>query len=191
MRLNKKHRVFQRAYLPGWREEVFVVQSIYTTKPVVTYKLTEWDGTPIKDTFYEQDVQKVLVRDDALFRVYKVLKRKDNKVLVAWKYWPRKYDSWIWKKRYTSFTMNEFRITLISDPTEEFPKNQNNSFKVRLPTLFHLPGQIWKASVRGFSVSDQGQSSQIISPNAETELVGCHYTLTQRHQGSDGTWNIA
>lgn len=69
MRLNKNHRVFQRAYLPGWREEVFVVQCIYTTKPVVTYKLTEWDGTPIKGTFYEQDVQKVLVRDDALFRV--------------------------------------------------------------------------------------------------------------------------
>ena len=87
--------------------------------------------------------------------------------------------------------MNEFRITLISDPTEEFPKNQNNSFKVRLATLFQLPGEIWKASVRGFSVFDQGQSSQIISPNAETELVGCHYTLTQRRQGSDGTWDIA
>ena len=43
-------------------------------------------------------MQKVLVRDDALFRVDKVLKRKDNKVLVAWKNWPRKYDSWIWKK---------------------------------------------------------------------------------------------
>lgn len=83
MRLNKRHRVFQRAYLPGWREEVFVVQSIYTAKPVVTCKLTEWDVTPIKGTFYEQDVQKVLVRDDALFRVDKVLKRKDNKVLVA------------------------------------------------------------------------------------------------------------
>lgn len=82
---------------------MFVVQSIYTTKPVVTYKLTEWDGTPIKGTFYEQDLQKVLVRDDALFRVDKVLKRKDNKVLVAWKYWPRKYDSWIWKKKIYKF----------------------------------------------------------------------------------------
>lgn len=81
---------------------MFVVQSIYTTKPVVTYKLTEWDGTPIKGTFYEQDLQKVLVRDDALFRVDKVLKRKDNKVLVAWKYWP-KYDSWIWKKKIYKF----------------------------------------------------------------------------------------
>ena len=37
--------------------------------PVVTYRLSEWDGTPIKGTFYEPDVQKVQVSDDSLFRV--------------------------------------------------------------------------------------------------------------------------
>ena len=36
--------------------------------------------------------------------------------------------------------MNDFHITLISDPTEEFPDNTNNRFKVRLPTLIDLPG---------------------------------------------------
>ena len=63
--------------------------------PVVTYRLSEWDGTPIKGTFYEPDVQKVQVSDDSLFRVEKVLKRKGRKVLVRWKGWPAKYDSWI------------------------------------------------------------------------------------------------
>ena len=29
--------------------------------------------------------------------------------------------------------MKKFRITLISDPTDEYPHNKNNSFKVRLP----------------------------------------------------------
>lgn len=33
--------------------------------------------------------------------------------------------------------MNEFRITLLSDPTDEFPNNQNNTFKVRLPNLIN------------------------------------------------------
>ena len=32
------------------------------------------------------------------------------------------------------------RLTLISDPTDEFPKNANNSFKVRLPERLILPG---------------------------------------------------
>ena len=34
------------------------------------------------------------------------------------------------------------RLTLISDPTNEFPKNANNSFKVRLPERLSLPGTI-------------------------------------------------
>ena len=33
------------------------------------------------------------------------------------------------------------RLTLISDPTDEFPKNVNNSFKVRLPERLSLPGE--------------------------------------------------
>ena len=92
--LNKKHRPFKKGYLPGWTEEVFVVTHVLR-HPVVTYRLSEWDGTPIKGTFYEPDVQKVQVSDDSLFRVEKVLKRKGRNVLVRWKGWPAKYDSWI------------------------------------------------------------------------------------------------
>ena len=40
VRLNKKHRVFDRGYLPGWTEGVFLVQGIASTRPVVTYTLT-------------------------------------------------------------------------------------------------------------------------------------------------------
>ena len=97
-RLNKKFRPFKKGYLPGWTEEVFLVKQIYTTKPVVTYKLTEWDGTPIKGTFYSEDLQKVLVADDSLFRIDQVLKRKGKQVFVSWKGWPKKYNSWVWKK---------------------------------------------------------------------------------------------
>ena len=63
--------------------------------PVVTYRLSKWDETPIKRTFYEPDVQKVQLSDNSLFRVNKVLKRKGWNVLVRWKGWPSKYDSWI------------------------------------------------------------------------------------------------
>ena len=94
VRLNQKHRPFKKGYLPGWTEEVFVVTHV-RRHPVVTYRLSEWDGTPIKGTFYEPDVQKVQVSDDSLFRVEKVLKRKGRQVLVRWKGWPAKYDSWI------------------------------------------------------------------------------------------------
>ena len=94
VQLNEKQRVFDKGYLPGWTEEVFLVQGIASTRPVVTYTLTEWNEKPIKGTFYEQDVQKVVLPDEALFRVEKVLKRKGNQVFVAWKGWPKEYNSW-------------------------------------------------------------------------------------------------
>ena len=34
--------------------------------PVATYHLEEWNGMPLEERFYEQDVQKVTVPDDTL-----------------------------------------------------------------------------------------------------------------------------
>ena len=84
VRLNKKYRIFKKGYLPGWTEEVFVVGRTMTGV-VPTYKVNEWDGTPVKGTFYAEDLQKVTVKDDDLFRVEKIVKRKGDKVLVRWK----------------------------------------------------------------------------------------------------------
>ena len=94
VRLNKKFHTFKKGYLPGWTEEVFVVDKV-KPGPVPTYKIIEWDGTPLAGTFYNQDLQKVEVSDDTLFRIEKVMQRKGNKLLVCWKGWPQKYDSWI------------------------------------------------------------------------------------------------
>ena len=59
------------------------------------YKVEEFDGTPVKGTFYAEDLQKVTVDDNMLWRVEKVLKRRRGQMLVRWKGWPAKYDSWI------------------------------------------------------------------------------------------------
>ena len=94
VRLNKIHRTFGKGYLPGWTEEVFVVHRVIEGS-VPTYKIREWDDTPVKGTFYHEDLQKVHVSDEALFRIEKVLKRPKGQMLVKWKGWPDKYNSWI------------------------------------------------------------------------------------------------
>ena len=97
VRLNKKFRPFKKSYLPGWTEEVFVVRKV-NKGTIPTYKIEEWDGTTLQGTFYKQDLQKVTVMDDNIFRIEKIVKRKGNKVLVNWKGWPDKYNSWIEKR---------------------------------------------------------------------------------------------
>ena len=94
VRLNERLCPFKKSYLPGWTEEVFVVERV-KRGPIPTFKIVEWDGTPIEGTFYAQDLQKVMVSDDDLFRIDKVVRRKGTKLLVKWKGWPVKYNSWI------------------------------------------------------------------------------------------------
>ena len=65
-----------------------------------TYKIREWDDTPVQGTFYEADLQKVHVSD--VFRIEKVLKRQKDRLLVKWKGWPDKYNSWIARGDVTS-----------------------------------------------------------------------------------------
>ena len=59
--------------------------------------------------------------------------------------------------------MNEFRITLISEPTDKFPNIKNNNFKVRLPIILNLLGDSWQASLWSVSVADKGHSPNPIS----------------------------
>ena len=68
------------------------------------------------------------------------------------------------------------RLTLISDPTNEFPKNANNSFKVRLPERLTLPGDQWYATLMSLAVLDQGQSNGVIATDPHTIVI--QFTMT-------------
>ena len=113
VRLNKIHRTFAKGYLPGWTEEVFVVHRV-VPGPVPTYKIREWDDTPVQGTFYEEDLQKVHVSD--VFRIEKVLKRQKDRLLVNWKGWPDKYNSWIASQDVTSLRPPKRKMTQETSP---------------------------------------------------------------------------
>ena len=72
------------------------------------------------------------------------------------------------------------RLTLISDPTNEFPNNANNSFKVRLPERTVLPGEGWHASLLSLTVPDQGQSNAVIATDPHTKVVKISVTFLTR-----------
>ena len=72
------------------------------------------------------------------------------------------------------------RLTLISDATDEFPNNANNSFKVRLPERLSLPGEGWHASLMSLTVPDQGQSNAVIATDPHTKVVTFSVTYLTR-----------
>ena len=99
VRLSKKAETFKKGYTPGWTEEVFVISRRVPGTPPL-YKIQEWDGSPIEGSFYEQELQPVTVEASDLFRIESILKRRTRKgrepeVLVKWRGWPEKYNSWI------------------------------------------------------------------------------------------------
>ena len=72
------------------------------------------------------------------------------------------------------------RLTLISDPTDEFPKNANNNFKVRLPERLSLPGEGWHASLMSVTVPNQGQSNAVIATDPHTKVIRFKFTQVIR-----------
>ena len=72
------------------------------------------------------------------------------------------------------------RLTLISDPTDEFPKNTNNSFKVRLPEPLSLQGEGWYASLMSLTVPDQGQSNAVIASDPHTKVIRYKHAISTR-----------
>ena len=54
---SKVRRTFKKGYLPGWTEEIFIVDRVLNTY-VPSYKIKEYDGTPVKGTFYEEESKK-------------------------------------------------------------------------------------------------------------------------------------
>ena len=145
VKISKHKRTFEKSYLPNWSKETFAVVERLARDPPV-YKLKEHDGELIKGTFYETELQKVIERKDHLFRVEKVLrcrgKGAQEEVLVHWKGWPKKYDSWIPVRQLVSPKLiqdNDFYVTLPSNAsTNLFPSNSKSHYRVALPRQIHL-----------------------------------------------------
>lgn len=99
VRLSQLKHPFQRDYQQKWTEEFFKVNERYKRGQIPVYKLKDLAGDPIKGTFYESELQKVIKSEDVSYRVEKILKRrrhgKTQEVYVKWEGWPKKFNSWI------------------------------------------------------------------------------------------------
>ena len=84
---------------------MFTVHEVHLSEPPV-YRLREDLGDALDGTFYEQELQKVSVPVDKVYRVESVLQRRKvggrTEALVKWFGCPSKFNSWIDAKALTA-----------------------------------------------------------------------------------------
>ena len=91
VRITKKKKDFEKRYTTRWTEEIFTIKEIQNTDPI-TYKLEDLEGEEIKGTFYEPELQKT---EQQIYRIEKIIKKEKNKLLVKWKGYSDKFNSWV------------------------------------------------------------------------------------------------
>ena len=82
--------------MPNWSEEHFLVESD-KSNPRTVYKLTDTGGEEMKGSWYPEEVQQISKNRYLIEKILRKRKSKDGtkEVLVKWKGWPTKFNTWI------------------------------------------------------------------------------------------------
>ena len=63
------------------------------------YEIKDWNNNPIGGSFYQGELQRVQVDDDAEYDIEKVIKKRtqgeQKQYLIKWKGWPNSFNSQI------------------------------------------------------------------------------------------------
>lgn len=93
VRLSKYKHAFEKGYTPNWTAEVFRVDRVVHTPPVITYRLTALNGSPIHGTVYAEELQ--LANQPDLYLVERVVRRQGSRALVKWLGFGQDHNSWV------------------------------------------------------------------------------------------------
>ena len=100
VRISYAKSPFERSYNEKFTEESFTVKDHYLLNGVPVYKLADLQNCLVEGIFYSHDLQ-VIIKTDDLWQIERILKTKgkgkNQKVLVRWKGYGPKFDSYVLK----------------------------------------------------------------------------------------------
>lgn len=99
VRVSHLKKAFDREYNTRWSEEVFKIRARQLREKIPVYKLSDMGEDEVQGTFYEPELQNVLLTSDTVYKIDKILKTVKSKgktrYLVKWLFWPPKFNSWV------------------------------------------------------------------------------------------------
>lgn len=97
VRITKYRGPFKKSYLPNFTEEIFQVTERIPRQPPV-YRIKDWSSQPIKGSFYQEELIKV-VKEEEIYKIESILKtRKRNGTIehfVKWLGYPKQFNQWV------------------------------------------------------------------------------------------------
>ena len=98
VRLSKMPHAFTRAYDEQWTHELFIITERTSQQGIPQYSIKAWNNDKIEGLFYEEELEKVNVTDDTVYKVAEK-KRKTKKGVkgynIKWYGWGPQYDTWV------------------------------------------------------------------------------------------------
>ena len=91
VRIDRYKSVFAKGYEANFTEEIFKISKVFRGRPTV-YELENHEKEPVIGKFYEEELSAVNKKDDGLYRIEKILRKKNGMALVKW----LGYDSRSW-----------------------------------------------------------------------------------------------
>ena len=90
---------FDREYAQKWSGEIFTIIDRKLNQDIPMYQLKDYQNEVITSFFYEPELQIAFLDENMIYKIEKILKKRKRKgileVLVKWKGWPSKFNSWI------------------------------------------------------------------------------------------------
>lgn len=99
VRITYMRNAFPREYDERWTRELFIISSRFIKYNNCLYTLKDYDTESILGTFYQEELQKVRVSNNAVYKIEKIIKKRvrnnTREVLIKWLGWPNKFNSWV------------------------------------------------------------------------------------------------
>ena len=98
VRISKHKRLFEKGYTNNWRTEIFQIDKILFTDPII-FILKDLNQEIIEGKFYKEEVQKIYINNDKQYKLDQIIKTRKIKnkkeYFVSWKGYPSSFNSWV------------------------------------------------------------------------------------------------